>query len=136
MDNRKCVMVIDGDLPVGVAANTAAILGVTLGRQVPELVGADTVDASHRTHLGIVTVPVAMLRGGAGILKELRERLYGDEYGDLVTVDFSDIAQGCHVYGEYREKSANIMDFRYLGIAIYGNKKKVNRLTGSMPLLR
>ena len=136
MDDRKCVMVIDGDLPAGVAANTAAILGVTLGRQVPELVGADTVDASRRTHLGIVTVPVAMLRGDAGILKELRERLYGDEYGDLVTVDFSDAAQGCHVYGEYREKAASITDFRYLGVAIYGNKKKVNRLTGSMPLLR
>lgn len=138
MNDMKCVMVIDPDLPAGVIANTAAILGVTLGKQVPELVGEDIVDASGHTHRGIVTVPVAMLRGDAGILRELRERLYDPEFCDLTAVDFSDIAQGCHVYAEYKKRAAAVpaQDHRYLGIAVYGNKKKVNSLTGSLPLLR
>lgn len=30
---EKCVMILDDRLPKGVAANTAAILGITLGRR-------------------------------------------------------------------------------------------------------
>ena len=50
LQNEKCVMVIDERLPVGVIANTAAILGITLGKQFPEVVGADVTDASGCTH--------------------------------------------------------------------------------------
>ena len=35
----KCVLVIDEAMPRGLAANTAAILGITWGRLRPELVG-------------------------------------------------------------------------------------------------
>lgn len=37
--HEKCVMVIDEKLPVGLIANTAAILGMTLGRERPQTVG-------------------------------------------------------------------------------------------------
>ena len=36
-------MVIDEELPVGVIANTSAILGVTLGKYVPKQVGETVV---------------------------------------------------------------------------------------------
>ncbi len=39
MQNEKCVMVVDEKLPLGIIANTAAILGITLGKQLPEVVG-------------------------------------------------------------------------------------------------
>ena len=39
--NEKCVMVMDEQLPVGMLANTAAILGITLGQKLPEVVGDD-----------------------------------------------------------------------------------------------
>lgn len=55
--NKKCVMVIDEQLPHGVIANTAAILGITLGRQLPEVIGADVVDKSGGEHLGISSFP-------------------------------------------------------------------------------
>ena len=35
LQNEKCVMIIDETLPLGIIANTAAILGITLGRQMP-----------------------------------------------------------------------------------------------------
>lgn len=137
-NSKKCVMIIDSELPIGVIANTSAILGATLGKRFPGQVGEDVADATGKTHLGIITIPIAMLKGNKDSLKELRERLYGPEFSDLVVVDFSDVAQGCNVYGEYVAKAASIPEkgHIYLGIAIYGDKKKVNSLTGALPLLR
>lgn len=135
---KKCVMVIDPELPIGVIANTSAILGITLGKHAPEQVGDNVVDASGKTHLGIISVPVSILRGDKAVLRDLRERLYTPEFCDLEVVDFSDVAQGCNTYGEYISKAANVpeQEHIYLGVAIYGDRKKVNKLTGSMPLLR
>jgi len=137
-NDKKCVMVIDSELPVGVIANTSAILGVTLGKHVPEQVGQNVTDATGKTHLGIITIPIAMLKGTGDGLKDLRERLYDPEFDGLTVVDFSDVAQGCNVYDDYLARAASVpeKDHTYLGIAIYGDKKKVNRLTGAMPLLR
>ena len=134
----KCVMIIDSELPIGIVANTSAILGITLGKYIPEQIGEDVTDASGQTHLGIITIPVTMLRGDKAILKDLRERLYNPEFADLIVADFSDVAQTCNVYSEYIAKAGitTEQDHNYFGIAIYGNKKKVNKLTGFMPLLR
>jgi hypothetical protein len=136
--SKKCVMIIDSELPIGVIANTSAILGVTLGKALPEQVGEDVKDATGKTHLGIITIPIAMLKGSRDSLKELRERLFAPEFSDLAVVDFSDVAQSCNVYSEYAAKAASTPEegHTYLGIGIYGDKKKVNRLTGAMPLLR
>ncbi|RFZ75608.1 DUF2000 domain-containing protein [Lacrimispora amygdalina] len=136
--DMKCVMVIDSELPVGIVANTSAVLGITLGKLVPELVGHDVTDASSQAHLGIIKIPVTMLRGDKEILKNLRERLYGVDFSDLIVADFSDVAQSCKTYDEYivKEAVAFEQDHTYLGIAICGSKKKVNKLTGSMSLLK
>ena len=134
----KCVMIIDSELPMGIMANTSAILGITLGKHIPEQIGSDVIDASGQSHLGIITIPVTMLRGDKLTLKDLRERLYSSEFTDLKVVDFSDVAQSCNIYSEYISKASitTEQDHNYFGIAIYGNKKKVNKLTGFMPLLR
>lgn len=136
--NEKCVMVIDGGLPLGVIANTAAIMGVTLGKELPEAVGADAVDKSGSRHPGIIEFPIPILRGSAESIRQIRKRLSGPDFLDLTVVDFSDLAQGCRTYDEFLEKMGNAPEssLRYLGIAIRGAKKKVNKLTGSMPLLR
>ena len=46
LQNEKCVMVIDEQLPLGIIANTAAVMGITLGKAMPEVVGADVRDES------------------------------------------------------------------------------------------
>ncbi|MBB5337103.1 DUF2000 domain-containing protein [Pectinatus brassicae] len=136
--NEKCVAVIDSSLPTGIIANTSAILGITLGKYIDKIIGPDVIDASGKTHLGIITIPVPILRGDNEILKNLRERLYSDEFADLITIDFSDIAQSCNIYADYITKAASTKEdnHHYFGIAIFGNKKKINKLTGFMPLLR
>lgn len=138
LQNEKCVMVIDENLPLGLIANTAAIMGITLGKEMPEVVGRDVFDKLGNRHLGIIEFPVPILKGNAELIKSIRERLYEPEFSDVSVVDFSDLAQGCKTYDEFIEKMGMVSgtELRYLGIAICGNRKKVNKLTGSMPLLR
>lgn len=51
LQNEKCVMIIDESLPLGIIANTAAIMGITLGKQMPEVVGADVYDRTGNMSL-------------------------------------------------------------------------------------
>lgn len=131
-------MIIDEALPLGMIANTAAILGITLGKKLPETVGDDVYDKTGNAHLGIIEFPVPVLKGNGELIKSIRQRLYEPDFSDLIVVDFSDVAQGCKVYEEFIEKMKLVpeADLRYYGVAICGEKKKVNKLTGSMPLLR
>lgn len=138
LQNEKCVMVIDESLPLGIIANTAAIMGITLGKAMPEVVGANVTDQSGNEHLGIIEFPVPILKGSPDIIKEIRKKLYQPDYRELTVVDFSNLAQGCKTYDEFIEKMGNVPEstLQYFGLAICGPKKKVNKLTGSMPLLR
>lgn len=136
--DEKCVMVIDEGLPLGVIANTAAIMGITLGKKIPEAVGADVTDQSGSEHLGIIEFPVPILGGSPEVIKQIREKLYQPDFQDLTVVDFSDLAQGCKTYDEFKKKMSHTPEsaLQYFDVAICGPKKKVNKLTGSMPLLR
>ena len=137
IQKTKCVMVIDETLPLGMIANTAAVLGATLGKRFPEAIGPDVFDKDENRHLGIVAIPIPTLKGNPQMLRDLREKLFRPEFERLAVVDFSDIAQGCNAYDAYIDNMAGAAeaDLRYFGLAIYGDKKRVNRLTGSMPLL-
>lgn len=137
-ENEKCVILIDENLPLGIIANTAAVLGITIGMKKPEIVGTDVYDFDGITHMGIITFPVPILKSNKNDLKELRETLYNEKYNDLTVVDFTDLAQSCKNYDEYIDKIKNCPQdsLNYIGIAICGNKKKINKLTGNIPLLR
>jgi len=136
--NRKCVMVMDEALAPGIAANTAALLGMTLGSRVQDAIGCDVKDADGHTHMGILQIPLPILKLNTERLQELRRQLFDKEYEDLTIVDFSDAAQTCNVYEDWIKKAEQLPEeeFHYLGIGFYGDKKKINRLCGSLPLYR
>ena len=139
IQNEKCVMVLNEELPLGILANTAGIMGITLGKYIPETVGVTVLDKSQHPHLGIITTPVPILKTTQDKIKQIRQQLYLPDFKELIAmIDFSDVAQSLNVYDEYIEKANQTLedDFTYFGIAIYGNKKLVNKLTGSLPLLR
>ena len=137
-EGKKCVMVIDEELPLGIITNTAAIMGITLGKMIPEYVGPDVKAQTGHEHLGIIALPVPILKSTADGIRKIRERLFEPEFEELTIVDFSDVAQSCNVYDEFIEKIGQVPEetLKYFGVAICGAKKKVNKLTGSMPLLR
>lgn len=138
VENEKCVMIIDENLPLGIIANTSAILGITMGMKMPDVVGSDVYDKDGNKHMGIIQFPIPILRGNREIMQKLRSTLFSADYSDLTVADFTDLAQGCKTYDEFIEKMGKCCEnnLSYIGMAICGNKKKINKLTGNMPLLK
>ncbi|ABR47734.1 conserved hypothetical protein [Alkaliphilus metalliredigens QYMF] len=134
---KKCVIVIDSELPTGLIANTAAVLALTLGNRIKDIIGPNVIDGDGNIHEGITTIPFPILKSKEVNIKELRN-IIGSEYPDLYLVDFSNAAQTTKNYDDYTHKIAQYTtnELKYLGIAVYGDKKKINKLTGNLPLLR
>ncbi len=132
----KCVMILDEDLPAGLSVNTAGVLALTLGDKMGQIIGPDVTDGSGRAHLGITTMPIPILKAGAETVREIR--LQASELDELMLVDFTDAAQSTKTYEDYTRKIEAIPteELSYLGLALYGDKKRINKLTGSLPLLR
>jgi hypothetical protein len=134
----KCVIVIDSNLPLGLLVNTAAVLSVTLGKMVEGIVGSDLADGSGKIHRGITIIPIPILKGTRDLLKDLCLQLHDEADEDVLVVDFCDVAQTSKTYDEYAQKliAVSAGDIAYLGIALYGPAKIINRFTGSLALLR
>ncbi len=60
LQNEKCVMIINENLPLRIIANTAAIMGISLGKEMPEVVGIDVTDKTNKEHLGIIRFPLLL----------------------------------------------------------------------------
>lgn len=135
---QKCVMLIDEALPIGLIANTTAILGATLGKEFPNGIGAAVYDSNNQEHLGIVNYPIPILKSSEESLSTLRTVLNDERYSSLTVIGFSNIAQTCGSYELYTEKMKNTApeQIHYYGLCLHGSKKLVNKLTGSLPLLR
>lgn len=88
LQNEKCVMVMDEELPVGILANTAGIMGITLGKHIPETVGRDVTDKSGKTHKGIIQFPVPVLKATKERIRDIRAQLYQPEFSELVGLIF------------------------------------------------
>jgi hypothetical protein len=133
----KAAIIVDRNLPTGLIANTAAVLSLTLGRRVEAIVGPDLMDGDGCRHVGITTIPIPILTSDTEGIKLLRSRALR-EYADVLVVDFSDCSQRTRTYDEYARllETATHDSITYLGIALYGQRKPVQKLTGNLPLLR
>jgi Protein of unknown function (DUF2000) len=131
----RCVVVLDEGLPRGLAANAAAVLAVTLGARVNGLVGADYADADGHPHAGLIPFGLPVLRAPAARLRELRARASGDGVG---VIDFPAAGQRTVDYDEFTRTvgSTPSASIEYAGVALYGERRAVARLTGSLGLLR
>lgn len=133
---NKCVFVLDEALPAGLAANTAAVLALTLGSKVESLLGPDVFDGSGQRHVGITTVTLPMLRADAETIQRIRDRAVETE--EVLIIDFNDVAQRNKTYQDYIQQLGETptSQLRYLGLALYGRRAIIAKLTGSLPLLR
>ncbi len=134
----KCVMVVDANLSLGLLANTVAVLAISIGHTVDGIVGDDVFDGDGTLHKGITEAVIPLLKGDSGLIRSLRAKLQTMPEKMYYSVDFCDAAQQSKHYSDYRARLAETpeADLQYLGIAIYGEDKDVNRLTGSIGLLR
>lgn len=137
LSTNKCVIVIDQYLPVGVIANTAAVLSINLGKMFPEFVGHDLKDNAGDSHHGITTIAIPILKSSGSTLKDMRQAVKVYE-PDLTVIDLITATQTTKSYADYVHQFENtpIEQLEYLGLALYGEKKIVNKFTGSLGLLK
>lgn len=135
-ESPKCVMVIAEELPQGLAVNAAAVLAVTVGRLLPSVVGPDAVDGSGRRHAGLISITLPILKAPRAVISQIKAR--AEQTGALTVVDLTEPAQTARTYDDYLAQIARIPaeELEYRGIALYGAKGLVNKLTGNLPLLR
>jgi len=132
----KIVLVVDPELPLGLVVNTAAYLSFSLGQSLDNVLAEDAIDSLGRVHLGTSPITMPILKADKELLKSIFEK--ASQNKDIKIMDFTNIAQKHRVYEAYIEeiKTTPIEDLEYLGLALFGAKKAVNSLTGSLPLLR
>jgi hypothetical protein len=132
---ERCVIVLDEALPAGLAANAAAVLAVTLGAREPGVVGDDLVDGDERIHAGLFRAGLPILKAARADLRRLRDRAADAGLG---VVDLPAFGQQTNDYEEFRSAVARTAaaDLEYLGLAVYGERRPVGRLTGNLSLLR
>ena len=130
------VVVIATEAPVGVALNTAALLGVGLGHHHDDVVGPDTADAAGNAHTGMCAHPIPVLRASAEQLHDLRTQAAARE--GVTVHDMTQIAQRARTYDQMSATLAGTKpeDVEYLGLALYGPRATVDSLTGALPLYR
>jgi hypothetical protein len=133
---NRCAVVVDGSLPLGLAANAASVITMTLGQRVNGLVGPDVKDADGYVHAGIVLIPVPILTAARDRVQSIREEV--TVCPDVVAVGFSALAQSCKTYHEYIDRIALVptCELEFVAVGVFGPRRLVNKLTGSLPLLR
>lgn len=132
----KIVLVVDPELPLGLITNTAAYLSFSLGQSLENILAEDAIDSLGRVHMGTSPITMPILKADKELLKSIFEK--ASENPDITIMDLTNVAQRHNVYTEYIKeiKTTNIEDLEYSGLALFGAKKAVNSLTGSLPLLR
>jgi hypothetical protein len=132
----RAAVVIDGGLPSGHAANAAAVLSVTLGSVVDGLPGPDAIDGSGGRHPGLIPFGLPILAGSADTIRAMRDRAAGAE--DVTVIDFPMQGQQTNDYDEFCAMVAGTpaAELRYLGVAVYGPRRVINKLVGGFSLLR
>lgn len=136
LENCKCVLIVDSDLPRGEQANIAAVLAMTIGAKNNMIVGNDLPDADNTIHHGITQLNLPVLTASSEKIREIHDAVCRDER--VFIVDFTSTAQESRSYDEYTSKLAISPghELRYIGIGILGDKKAVNRYSGNLKLLR
>lgn len=137
MPEHKCVIIVDGTLPLGAIANSAAVVAASFGKLHPEMIGEDLPDHRGQVHAGITTMALPILKGDPGLLKKLRELVHQFEPA-LKVVDLISATRTTRSYREYADALAMGPDdaIQYQALGLMGDRKLVTRLTGSLGLLR
>ncbi|WP_040439753.1 DUF2000 domain-containing protein [Roseibium aggregatum] len=130
----KPVIILSQELPLGVKANFAAVLGMSLGHLRPDLIGAETPTYDGVCLPGITNTALPVLGAPADDLPAL---FFAAE--DLpVRLAYMRDAFEAKDYDDYTARIASrpISDHAPQAILLGGPRKKVDRICGRLPLLR
>ncbi|MCK9868975.1 DUF2000 domain-containing protein [Nocardiopsis dassonvillei] len=133
--STKIVVVLREDLEPALAANAGVVLGLALGGRMENSLAADGKDAGGGVHAGLNPHPVPTLVASAEQLRQLKA---GADERDLTVVGFNEVARRSRDYVEYLDALAvtEPQDVEYVGVAVFGARNAVNKLTGKLALMR
>ncbi|GAB3642287.1 GNAT family N-acetyltransferase [Spirosoma arcticum] len=131
----KMAFIIADDLPVGLAINTGALLGATLGNKLPYMIAEGLPDGSGVMHLGLSWLPMPILKADRTAIKAIADSARN---AGLLVTNVSEPAQTARTFEDYRQQLADVAndELVYLGVGLYGDKKVVNKLVGKLTLYR
>ena len=131
----RCVAVIDAALPPGHAANAAAVMALTMGARRPQLAGDTLLDRDGNQHPGLIPIGLPVLGAPGSDLPRLREKALA---AGLDVVDFPAAGQTTTDYALFQSMMRETApdEVRYVGVMLYGERKKVSRVVGKYGLLR
>lgn len=132
---NKAIVVVDSSLSVGMKANIASVLSLSLGACVPDLVGELVVAKDGYPMPGITTIPISILQTQGDMIKSVYEMGLGLGLKGWV---FSDCAARSKNYNDYSQAllNCNACDMDFLGILVFGDRKSVNKISGNLQLVR
>ncbi|HBS7955894.1 TPA: DUF2000 domain-containing protein [Klebsiella pneumoniae] len=133
---HRCTIIIDKDLPVGLAMNAASVIGISFGRTIDNLVGPDMRSLDEVNYPGVIYSPLPVLLASGEYLHEIQKIAESDD--DIYVMPFSALAQSCRTYQEYDEKISSIKssNIALVAIGIVGPKNKVTKMTGNLALYK
>lgn len=132
---EKGIVVVDESLPLGLKANICAILGMTLGKKYPDVVGHNIFTQDGHEIPGITQIPLPILQGSRQRIFEIFKM---NENSDVFIAIFDNSALITKNYAEFQEKisSVSLSDIQIFGLLAYGEKKSINKISADLPLLR
>jgi Protein of unknown function (DUF2000) len=132
----RWVLVVDADLPAGVAVNAAACTAAQVGSSVAGLLGPGGPDADGGVHPGLPWAGCTVLAASAEQLRDLHRKAAGAL--GVWAVGMPASAQTNRVYAEYllelSKTPGDELGLRTLSLV--GPRNRIDKLVGKLPLLR
>ena len=134
---EKIILVLRADLALGTLVNVAACLTAGIIAGVPVLAGHALEDQAGLRSLASSHVPIVALKGGTDAFVRILTEIKSQQDKGLLCVFPAyarDIHQAQDYWVQHHEHTHDGSEL--LGLALYGPKKWLNRLSGNLPLLR
>lgn len=71
---HRCTLIIDNQLPTGLALNAASVIGISFGKLVDHIVGPDLQSEDGFNYPGVIYAPLPVLLAEGGYLRELQRQ--------------------------------------------------------------
>ena len=137
MNNNKFVLVLNKQLPAGVALNAAAHLSASLvsastDDQIKEMNFIDYVDKNNNIYPNISALSLIVLRGKSNDIKKIRNKCIED---NIKFCSFLETMTG-ETYVEQLEKTLQKAydEINFYGIMLFGEREIITPLTRRLSL--
>jgi hypothetical protein len=89
-NTHRCTIVIDQQLPAGLAMNAVSVIGISFGKLIANLVGAEQLSADDVNYPGVIVAPMPVLLAEGNYLRELQQA--GSADSEIFAMPFSALA--------------------------------------------